>query len=155
MISFAPLPRADVARVAHLQLPPEQRGFVGPIDEMSADPDPFQDFHIVLHNTETVGFFKIDRAFERIETRLPAASHGLRGLLIGGQYQRRGIGTEMLSHLPAYARQTYPSARVLHLRVDVENQPAVRAYLAHGWQMSDLTPAEGRSGPEHILNLTL
>lgn len=155
MLTLAPLPRDAVAEVAHLQLPPAQRGFVGLIEEMTAEPDLLQDFHIVRHATETVGFFKIDQDFSRTDPRLTPGTHGLRGLLIGGQYQRRGLGTALLEQLPSYLAKTYPDQTGITLRVDDSNQPAIRAYLASGWQLSTMAPFAGRTGPELTLTLRL
>lgn len=155
MITLAPLPRDAVAEVAHLQLPPAQRGFVGLIAEMTAEPDPLKDFHVARHTHETVGFFKIDQDFSRSDPRLKPGTHGLRGLLIGGQYQKRGLGAALLEQLPSYLAKTYPDQTGMTLRVDENNQPAIRAYLASGWQLSTMAPFAGRTGPELTLTLCL
>ncbi len=149
------LARSDVARVAHLQLPSAQRGFVGPMEEMTADDDPLQDFFAVEHADEVVGFFKIDRDFSRIDERLSKGSHGMRGLLIGGQYQRRGLGGTLLATLPDTLQTFYPDVDVVYLRVDAANAPAIRAYEASGWALMAGPDVAGRSGPEKLMKLEL
>lgn len=155
MIKIAPLARADVDKVAHLQLPPAQRGFVGPIAEMTADPDPLIDFYIIQHDTEIIGFFKIDRDFFRKDTRLPAQAIGLRGLLIGGQYQRLGLGGTVLETLPNHLRDSYPGATQAYLTVELGNPAAMRAYLAHGWVQMELPLLDGKADLDVMLALPL
>lgn len=154
-VNIAPLPREDVGRVAHLQLPPAQRGFVGLIEEMAADPDVRVDLFQITTPSEVIGFFKIDRAFERIEPRLPPGAHGLRGLLIGGQYQRLGLGAQALEQLPGFLAAHYPGQSMIYLAVDLANTAAIRAYTAHSWSTCEMAPRDGRTGPEQILTLTL
>ena len=155
MIRLGPLPRARVSEVAHLELPAAQEPFVGTIAEMTAEADRLQDFHLARAGDDAVGFFKIDRDFARRDPRLPQRALGMRGLLIGGQYQGRGYGTALLAALPGYLRRQYPMADAVWLTVDAGNEAALRAYCRAGWEVSDLAPFPGRWGPEPVLRLPL
>ena len=151
-IRLSPLPRADVARVQHLVLPPHQADFVGTIAEMSADPDPLQDFHQGEAGEEVVAFFKTDRDFSRRVSWLPAGALGFRGLLVGGQYQGRGLGRALLAALPGYLAARYPGAAEVWLSVDAGNTLAAAAYTKAGWQAHP-ERFMGRVGEEIVMRL--
>ena len=154
MITLAPLSRAELARVQHLILPPSQAPFVGTIEEMTADHDALQDFHIGISDETVVAFFKIDRAFDRRIPWLPQDAHGLRGLLVGGQYQRQGHGRALLARLSDYLRRGYPGLGEVFLSVDAGNAVARRAYANASW--SAMRPRhQGRSGEEVVMRLPL
>ena len=57
MLRLAPLPRSEVDRVLHLELPDHQLDFVAPIAEMVREPDDLQEFHVALKDDIAVGFF--------------------------------------------------------------------------------------------------
>ena len=148
MIALCPLARADVARVQGLTLAPGQDGFVGTIADMTDAPDPLQDFHVIEQGAAPVGFFKIDRAYERRHPELGAGAHALRGLLIDAAHQGRGLGRAAMGLLPGYIRAHYPAARHLWLTVDADNAAAIALYTASGWQREPGFAYVGRVGPE-------
>ena len=154
MITLRPLPPAEVARVAHLNLPEAQTDFVGDIADMVSDVDTLTHMHDMTYGDEVVGFFKVDLDFSRTIADLPAGSFGLRGLLIGGQYQGRGHGGAMLAALPDYLRHTYPSATAFWLSVDNMNLVATRCYEKAGWIKTG-PQRDGRCGKEHVMRLCM
>ncbi len=159
-VEIVPLPRAEISRIAHLRLPPSQGAWVGEIAEMVGDTVTLRDFFCARAVVQSgaprvVGFFEIDRAFERRDPRLSTGAHGLRGLLIGGQFQRFGFGTGLLSALPGFLRGHYRDLDAVYLSVDRQNAPAIRAYRAFGWRDTGLAPFAGRSGPEDVMVLSL
>lgn len=156
MITLAPLPRSKVSRVAHLLLPDSQSDYVGQAVGMTADPDILQDFVEVTAGLTTVGFFKIDHAFERRHPELPVRTAGLRGLLIGGQFQRRGHGRATLGALPGYLERHHSDLNEIFLSVHAHNNVAISLYRAMGWmEFGDEPYQDGRSGPEQLFRLPL
>ena len=154
MITLHPLPRSAIDRVQHLVLPAAQAPYVGSIDEMTAEPDHLQEFHIADRDGEAVAFFKVDRDFSRRIDGVAQGSLGLRGLLVGGQYQGSGIGSALLCHLPDYLAQRYPRSQAIWLSVDKANDIAFTLYEKHGWQQ--VGPViSGRSGPEIVMRRRL
>lgn len=121
---------------------------------MTAEPDALQDFHHALRVDTVVAFFKIDRDFARRIPWLPSGCLGFRGLLVGGQYQGRGIGRALLAALPAYLRTVYPGETAVWLSVDAGNTVALGAYGRAGWQAHP-TRFDGRVGPEIVMQQTL
>lgn len=152
MITLAALSRAQIARVQHLARPPSQAAFVGSIAEMSASSDPLQDFHIAKSGSDIVAFFKIDRDFARRLPHLPEGAHGLRGLLVGGQYQRLEYGRALFANLPHYVKALYPQTSELWLSVDAANAPAIALYMQQGWRAFG-PRHRGRSGAEIVMRL--
>jgi len=151
MIDLAFLPRARVDEVLHLALGPGQEDFVGAIGDMVADPLPTRDFHIAQHDGDIVGFFKIDRDYAPSHDFADPPGWGLRGLLIGAQYQGRGLGRAVLAGLPAYLASQYPSQSLYYLTVNCRNTLANAAYCKAGWQDVGGLYHDGHAGPQHIL----
>lgn len=152
-LTLSPLARSDIGRVMHLELPKAQQDFVGTIGDMASDPDPLQDFHIALDGSTVVGFFKIYRDFNRRIAWLPERAHGMRGVLIGGQYQRQGLGRQMFRILPTYLSDQY-EIKEFWLSVDQANSVATDLYSEAGWKIEG-PPFQGRSGPEWVMRLVL
>lgn len=153
MIQIADLPRDRVDEVLHLALGPGQADFVGSIGDMVKDPLPARDFHVVRDGSEVVGFFKIDRDYAPSHDFAEPHGWGLRGLLIGAQYQGRGLGRALLAALPAYLRMRYPGRTLYYLTVNCRNARAYKAYLAGGWTDAGRLYLKGRAGPQNILRL--
>ena len=154
MITLKQLPQGAADRVAHLVLPEAQVDFVGPIADMVADTDPDVRMHYAAVEDAIIGFFKVDLDLSRMIERLPKGSLGIRGLLIGGQYQGRGYGKALLRALPDYLRACYPDTRDFWLSVDVSNDVATKCYQDAGWQLSG-PQRSGRAGKEHVMRLAL
>lgn len=155
MICLAGLPRADVGQVPHLRLGPGQDKFVAEIADMTRDTEPTIEFHAIHAADEAVGFFKIDLDFASGHDFVLPGSVGLRGFLIGAQYQGMGYGRAALAALPAYLARTYPRIGQVTLSVNTSNTHACRGYLAHGWRDTGRLYLGGRSGPQHIFTLDL
>jgi GNAT superfamily N-acetyltransferase len=155
VIAISDLPRDRVDEVLHLALGPGQADFVGAIEDMVKDPAPDRDFHSVRDGSEVVGFFKIDRDYAPGHDFAEPHGWGLRGLLIGAQFQGRGLGKAMLAALPGYLRARYPSQRLYYLTVNCRNPRAYTAYLSGGWMDAGALYHGGSSGPQHILQLDL
>ncbi|WP_373353883.1 GNAT family N-acetyltransferase [Pseudoroseicyclus sp. CXY001] len=154
-VTLAPLPRAQGAAVQHLEVPEPQLSFVAPIRQMLGEERESVEFHKVLAGAEAVGFFKIDRAYGQDSGFAGPKDTGLRGFLIGGQYQGRGYGRAALEALPAYLRETYPGLALVRLTVNHQNPVARRLYLATGWRETGLVWRGGRHGPQDVLALDL
>lgn len=155
MIAISDLPRDRVQEVTHLALGPGQAEFVGTIGEMVADPLPDRDFHLVRKAGEVVGFFKIDRDYAPTHPFAEPCAWGLRGLLIGAQYQGRGLGRALLAALPGYLALRYPGQGLYYLTVNCRNTLAYEAYLNAGWRDAGGLYHGGRSGPQNILRLEI
>lgn len=153
-MTFHPLMLTQAAVVAHLKRPDTQVDFVGDIAEMANDPDPKVQMHLVKSEEKVVGFFKIDLDFTRKIPELPKNALGLRGLLVGGQYQGLGYGKQLLAMLPQYLRRTYTRANEIWLSVDLANHAAIHCYEAAGWTTYGAL-RDGRCGKERVLRLLL
>ena len=155
MIRIADLPRDRVGEVLHLARAPGQADFVGAIGDMVEGPFPARDFHVVREGPEVVGFFKIDRDYAPSHDFAEPHGWGLRGLLIGAQFQGRGIGRAVLATLPTYLAHRYPGQTLYYLTVNCRNEIACRAYLSGGWRDEGGVYLGGSAGPQHILRLDL
>jgi len=155
LIKLAPLATGDVARVMHLLVKPEQLGFVHHIKDMVREVSPKIDFHQICGNAAVVGFFKIDRAYAMHHDFAKASDLGLRGFLIGAQYQRRGIGSDGMLKLRGYLVGHYPDFDAAFLTVNVENETAHRLYFRAGFRDTGELYRRGDSGPQHVMRLKL
>ncbi len=155
MITLAPLAPERVGEVLHLRLAAGQEAFVHPIADMVRETTPGVAFHVVRAGTEAVGFFKTDRDYAERHDFAPPGMPGLRGMLIGAQYQGRGHGKAAIAALPDYLRGHFPERAAVMLTVNCRNAPARHVYLAGGWVDTGAIYSGGNSGPQHILRLDL
>lgn len=157
MIEIALLTGPEKALVAHLKPAKGQERFVRDGAFAAAETDPALDLYAVRQDGAVVAMFKIDRAYAeaaRHDFCLPG-DLGLRGVLVDGAQQGRGIGRQILAQLPGLVRNRYPQARRLVLTVNCENPVARGAYLAAGWQQDSRLYLAGDAGPQHIMTLPL
>lgn len=152
-VTLATLPPERHDAVRHLEVGGDQLDFVAPIAQMLAEPTPGVAFHAIWHGDDAVGFFKIDPPGVSAFDFVPPDALGLRGFLIGAQYQGRGFGRAALAALPGHLAASYPAPRAV-LSVDETNPRARHLYLAHGWVATGAVH-HGRSGPAPVLQLTL
>lgn len=160
-LQLSPLPRGETERVLHLALLPEQSQFVAPIEQMVGEIDPSVDFHLGTVAGEPVAFFKIDRDYpsKLNEAPLDACGFepddlGLRGMLVGQQFQGRGYGKAVMAQLKSYLSTHYQARRVF-LTVNCRNPAAIHLYRSGGWDDTGQLYLGGRAGPQHIFRLTL
>lgn len=152
-VSLAPLTRDQGDTVRHLDVTEAQCAFVAPIDQMLAEPTPGVDFHVIRDGAAVVGFFKIDPPGVSTFDWVGPDEIGLRGLLVGAQFQGHGHGRAFAAALPGYLARQYTAPRAT-LAVDEANPVALRLYLANGWKDAGVT-ITGRAGPERVLQLAL
>lgn len=152
-VTLSLLPRDAGESVRHLDVLDDQLAFVAPIDQMLAEPTEGVDFHVMRDGDAVVGFFKIDPPGISTFAFVKDDEIGLRGLLVGAQYQGKGYGRAFAAALPGYLAQSYTAPRAT-LAVDEGNPVALRTYLSGGWQDSGEI-VETRAGPAHILRLAL
>ncbi|MCB2137101.1 MAG: GNAT family N-acetyltransferase [Rhodobacteraceae bacterium] len=155
MIGLAPLPRTRCGEVLHLELGEGQQDFVHPIADMVREDRPGVDFHVIRAGTQAVGFFKTDIGYADRHGFARPGEPGLRGMLIGAQYQGRGYGKAAMAALPGYLARFLPKHDAVLLTVNCRNPTALRVYLSGGWLDTGATYEGGNSGPQHILRLSL
>jgi RimJ/RimL family protein N-acetyltransferase len=155
VIHLVPVPDAQLGRLAHLQRGPGQEVFVG--DPTAVMPEDGIDTFAVEQAGQVVGMFRLDRAFSFRHGHdfADMTDLGLRAVLIGAQYQGRGLARAMLAALPAMACETYPDKRRLVLTVNLRNTAARSAYLKADWQDDGGLYLGGDAGPQHVLTLPL
>lgn len=160
-LHLSPLSKGEIGRVLHLALLPEQAKFVAPIEQMISENDPTVDFHIGTAAGEPVAFFKIDRDYHsKVSTApLDACGYapndlGLRGMLVGAQFQGLGYGKAVMAQLASYLGTHY-QARHVFLTVNCLNRAAIHLYTKGGWEDTGQIYLGGRAGPQHIFRLTL
>ncbi len=100
-----------------------------------------------------MGFFKIDPPGVSCFAVVAADSIGLRGLLIGAQYQGKGYGGTAMAALPAYLAAQYDAARAM-LSVDHHNPVARRLHKVYGWIETGAVH-DARTGPAPVMQRTL
>lgn len=155
MITLTPLPADSVARVLHLELRDDQRGFVHPIQDMVREIKDGLEMHAVDRDGQTVGFFKIDVFPDKDLGFVRPCDLNLRGFLIGAQYQRQGIASAALAKLPDYLRTFYPAQKSVVLTVNATNPHARHVYLTGGFTDTGEVYHGGNSGPQNVLRLDL
>lgn len=157
MIRLVAVPPEGRARVAHLQVAPDQAAFVRDGAFAARQDDPALDLYAVERDGAVVGMFKIDRAYAeapRHDFARPG-DLGLRGVLVDAGLQGQGIGRALLAALPDLVRARYPGALRLVLTVNCRNAVAQAAYRRAGWQEMPGLYLGGDAGPQHVMALPL
>lgn len=146
-------------QVATLQVKPEQTQYtisdvLSVITKLKAHEHP----HLILDDGIVVGFFLLDINYLSslnlgIATVSLSSALGIRALLIGGEFQGRGLATQMLRALPSYLNESYPERSAVYLTVNCRNVAAYQCYLKAGFQDTGNLYHGGPAGPQHIMML--
>ena len=155
MVTLVHLGRQDEAAARRLEVLPAQRAFVDPVADTLARLGPGEDPHVVKAGDSVVGFFVINRHYETKYDHALSGALGLEEFSIGAAHQGRGHGKAALRALPGYLRAAYCAYRLIQLTVNCRNPVARDIYLAGGFIDEGALYRGGRSGPQHILQLTL
>ncbi|MER9281591.1 GNAT family N-acetyltransferase [Mesorhizobium sp. M0522] len=127
----------DRARVAHLELEPEQEQFVDPLDlvflelQGNARPDVEHPFSIVVRH-QIVGFFVL-REKAALPKWAPRGVITLHSLRVGRDYQGNGYGKAATGLASQWISKNRPSVSRLMLTVDEDNAMARHIYLKSGF----------------------
>lgn len=154
VITIEPLPRAQIDRVAHFTLPPEQVLFSAyPADVMQTPKA--RDGHVILADGRAVGFFAIDRDYPKHHNFTPADVLGLRMFSVNHADQGRGIASTACGMLAGYLSGQYPGWSSCYLTVNRRNPGAYHVYLRGGFEDTSALYHGGDIGPQHIMRLAL
>jgi len=148
-----PVDAALAARIATLQLAPGQYPYVGDVAFNLADArrDPMSDAMAVMAGDQAIGFYRLDLTPRAVIGReLPAPHLGLRSLLLGREWQGRGLGTAAMHACCVDIRRRHPDRRWLALLVDCGNHAAIAAYRRTGFRATGERRAVG-SWPQQLM----
>lgn len=152
MITLRQMTAADREAVLLLDVTKEQSAFVDPISDTLAQSSSLRDNHVVVAEDLVVGFFQID---DTPESQRIAGSLELHEVRIAAAHQGKGFGKQLLASLPPYLRSTYPDWASVCLTVNCRNKRAYHLYLLGGFADTGETFHGGRSGPQHVLRMSL
>lgn len=154
VITIEPLPRDQIGRVAHFQLPPEQAQFSAfPVDVMNTPGH--RDAHVILADGEPAGFFAIDRDYAAHHDFAHDRALGLRMFSVDFAQQGQGVASNGCRALRAYLQKQYPDWTACFLTVNVKNPDAYRVYEKGGFMDTRDLYLGGGLGPQHIMRLDL
>nr|WP_246422723.1 GNAT family N-acetyltransferase [Nocardiopsis mwathae] len=149
-----PAVRRARAAVLKMRLAPGQRRFARDAVEAlpRADADPHRTPFAVLHTGRPVGFGILDRRGILAElTDAPGRALLLRAFYLAPEWQGRGIGRAACAALDPLARAVAPDAREILLTVNEDNPPAIRSYLAGGFERTGRRYLGGDAGPQQVM----
>lgn len=99
MIKLEKLNASDAAEVGNITVHDDQEKFVGTAKEFLADKNEATHLHVIKHNDQVIGCFKIDTAYADDYDFCTEGSIGLRAFLIDAKQQGRGLGTSAVKAL--------------------------------------------------------
>ncbi len=155
MVSLRRMENQDFQKVLQLQIKAEQTQYVSPIATMLLNQQPSEDCHLLMLEDEIVGFFFIDRDYSQHYDFAEPGEIGLLGYFVDANHQGQGIGKAGVRALKNYLQIQYPQSRSVVLTVNYKNTGAIKAYLAGGFEDTLQLYLGGRSGPQHIMRMTL
>ncbi len=154
-LQLAPLGEQHYSGLESLRVHPEQRKFVGTLNEILCNVSPSVRPNVVLFDNQLVGFFLIDSAYSARYEFCQGAALGLRAFFIDQQRQGQGLGKAAMAALAPFIKQHYPHADQLYLTVNCQNPAAYACYIGAGFCDTDTLYHGGAAGPQHILRLAL
>lgn len=139
------------------QLPADQQRFAAPAVESLplGDGDPDRTSVAILAGDEPVGMFALDRGGYFREFEHGPSAVLLRAFYVAPEHQSHGYARAAVAAVPAFVRQHLPGVDRIVLTVNTGNPTAIRTYVSGGFTDTGKTYLGGRSGPQHILELTL
>ncbi|RKF18040.1 GNAT family N-acetyltransferase [Alginatibacterium sediminis] len=142
--------------VAKLSVMPEQQQFTAAnVPQRIAELNSQQHPHVIIADSQVVGFFILDLGFSTNNDFSPERALGIRSLLIDQGHQGKGFAQQALLQLPSYAQQAYSSFESLYLTVNCRNKPAYNCYVKCGFVDHGNLHLGGPVGPQHILSFKL
>ncbi|MDB1123772.1 GNAT family N-acetyltransferase [Vibrio algarum] len=151
MITIRKAKLRDYSTLMELEIDPSQETFVSGFGDLYKNRAPEQDFYVVNEGKELLGFFVIDKAFDKKFTFAEKNELGLRNLVIGKQYQGKGYGTLAMKRLLVYVYGAYSDSSSICLTVNKKNIHAYRCYEKAGFIDTDTFYFGGDAGPQHIM----
>ena len=139
MIQLEKLNASHVAEVGNIAVQDDQVKFVGTTKEFLADRNETTHLHVIKHNDQVVGCFKIDIDYADSYDFCTEGSIGLRAFLIDAKQQGRGLGTLAVKALLPY------------LKVNAKNPTARTCYQKAGFYETGEQYLGGAAGPQHIM----
>ncbi|MBT2788396.1 MULTISPECIES: GNAT family protein [unclassified Halomonas] len=151
MIKLEKLNAADIAEVRNIAVRDDQLKFVGTAKEFLADSNEATHLHVIKHNDQAVGCFKIDIAYADGYDFCTEGSIGLRAFIIDAKQQGKGLGTLAVKALFPYLKENYANYPRIYLTVNTENPAAYTCYQKAGLHETGEQYLGGAAGPQHIM----
>jgi len=151
MINIEKLNASHMSELHNITLAKEQIKFASTVEAFLADGSETTHLHIIKHDDDVVGFFKIDTAYSSTFSFCSEPSVGLRTFVIDAKLQGKGIGSNAVKALIPYLKEYYPDYHSLYLTVNCQNPGAVICYQKAGLQDTGELYLGGSAGPQHIM----
>ncbi len=142
----------DRSAVLGLAVTEGQAAFVEPLAETLSSAAPQRDNFVIEANGVVVGFFQIDSSsgMQKITNTLE-----LHEVSIDAKHQGKGYGKAFTCTLKSFLQSEYPEWVAVCLTVNRANMSAYRLYQLGGFADTGELHLQGRSGPQHIMRLSL
>lgn len=151
MIKLEKLNASEITEVCSIAVHDDQVKFVGTVKEFLADRNEATHLHVIKHNDQVVGCFKIDIAYAESYVFCTEGSIGLRAFLIDAKQQGRGLGTLAVKALLPYLKENYANYPRIYLTVNAKNPAAHTCYQRAGFHETGECYLGGAAGPQHIM----
>ena len=155
LLSLCPVGPDEFGRVSHIRVTPEQVKFAGTVVLAFQMAERAVDFHAICRDAHPVGFFKIDRAYDRAHWFAREGELGLRAFLIDQACQGQGIATSAVRALGPYLSDRYPGSQSVALTVNMANPAAITCYRRGGFVETGQVYEGGGAGPQHVMRREL
>ncbi|MBL1269712.1 MAG: GNAT family N-acetyltransferase [Halomonas sp.] len=151
MIKLEKLNASDIPVLRSITVHDDQVKFVGTAKDFLADKNKSTHLHVIKHNDQLIGCFKIDIAYADDYDFCTEGSIGLRTFLIDARQQGRGLGTSAVKALFPYLKENYANYPRLYLTVNCKNPAAYTCYQKAGFHETGEQYLGGAAGPQHIM----
>jgi len=152
MVTLRKLRENDRVSVLGLAVTDSQSAFVEPLAETLSANAPRHDNFVITAGDDIVGFFQIDSTSGA--QKIPGTLE-LHEVSIDARRQGKGFGRAFIVALRTFLQDAYPDAPAVCLTVNCRNRKAYRLYQLGGFEDTGDLHHEGRSGPQHIMLMSL
>lgn len=151
MLEIERLNESHIDAIRQVSVEDDQVRFAGTAEEFLEDGSDTAHLHVIKHENDVVGFFKLDIAYSKSYPFCPSDGIGLRFFVIDKAQQGKGLGTSAVKALFGYLKTSYPGFNSIYLTVNCKNPAARACYLKGGFEDTGEQYLGGSAGPQHIM----
>lgn len=105
----------------------------------------------IWYGEEAAGFFVLDVGNDRFNYSENEKSVLLRALSVNPNLQGKGIGTQAMMQVSAFAKENFPTCNEIIFGVNENNTAAYQLYLKCGFEDTGNKYLGGKNGPQFIM----
>ncbi|KZN62445.1 hypothetical protein N473_19520 [Pseudoalteromonas luteoviolacea CPMOR-1] len=155
MITITKLCDRYLEQVKRVQIEQDQIEFAGTASEFLEEICDTTHLHVIKHQEEVIGYFKLDLAYAQKYDFCPEDGVGIRAFVIDKGQQGKGFGKQAAAALFSFLKAFYPQFNQICLTVNCRNTLAYECYKKAGFTDTGEKYLGSPAGPNYIMKRSL